>query len=146
VSYLVDTNVISEVRRRGRSPHVAAWVSSVPEDALYISVLTIGEIRKGIESLRHRDSPRALSIESWLATVEVNFADRTLLIDKDVAHEWGLLNATRPLPAVDSLLAATARVRGLTLVTRNTRDFEGLGVRLLNPFEPRPSNGRRSAR
>ena len=93
----------------------------------------MGEVRRGIESIRRRDVPSALALELWLATLTDGFADRILPVDRNVAEEWGRLNVPDPVPTVDGLLAATARVHGLTLVTRNTRDVERTGVPLLDP-------------
>ncbi|MBM2810816.1 MAG: hypothetical protein HW416_1575 [Chloroflexi bacterium] len=111
-------------------------MASVSGDDLFLSVLVIGEIRQGIDRLRRRDPIRAAGFEGWLATLRRDYAERILPITMDIAEEWGRLNVRRTIPAVDGLLAATAKVRGLTLVTRNTNDVSGTGVRLLNPFNP----------
>ncbi len=103
------------------------------ESAPFTSVLVVGEIRRGIESLRRRDVPSALALELWLAALTDGFADRILPVERTVAEEWGRLNVPDPLPTVDGLLAATARVHGLTLVTRNTRDVACTGVPRLDP-------------
>lgn len=100
--------------------------------------LTVGEIRKGVELLRGRDPAQAEEFAGWLAELRTRFADRIVPIDARVAEEWGLLNATAPRNTVDGLITASARVHGLTVVTRNTDDFEGCGVPLLNPWEYRP--------
>jgi predicted nucleic acid-binding protein len=138
VSYLLDTNVISEARKLHGSPQVKAWLSSVSSDDLYLSSLTLGEIRQGVERLRRRDPTQAAIFERWLATLRRDFATHVLPVDPEVAEEWGRLNVPDPLPAIDSLLAATARVHGLTLVTRNVADVARTGVRVLNPFVPVP--------
>lgn len=136
MSYLLDTNVISEVRKGARcTASVAAWWSKVNEDDLWLSALVIGEIRRGIELARKRDPQKATALETWLQDVVTGFDDRILTVDTKVAEEWGRLNALRPLPIVDALLAATARVKGLTLVTRNGKDLTGIGVSIFNPFE-----------
>ena len=136
MSYLIDTNVISEVRKGARcTAPVAAWWSKVNEDDLWLSALVIGEIRRGIELARKRDPQKATALETWLQDVVTGFDDRILTVDTKVAEEWGRLNAIRPLPVVDALLAATARVKGLTLVTRNGKDLTGVGVSIFNPFE-----------
>ena len=136
MSYLIDTNVISEVRKGARcTPSVAAWWSKVNEDDLWLSALVIGEIRRGIELARKRDPQKATALETWLQDVVTGFSDRILTVDTRVAEEWGRLNALRPLPVVDALLAATARAKGLTLVTRNGKDLTGVGVSIFNPFE-----------
>lgn len=135
MSYLLDTNVISEIRR-GRDPHVRAWIAAVEDVDLHISVLTLGEIRKGIRLLRGRDPAQAEVFAAWLAELHTHFADRLLSIDVRIAEEWGRLNAIAPRNTVDSLIAATGRIHNLTLVTRNTGDFAGCDVPLLNPWQP----------
>jgi len=106
----------------------------VRDENLYLSALVIGEIRKGIERLRTRDSIRADVLEQWLAAVRDAFLGRILPVDEAVSETWGRFNASRSLPAVDALLAATAKVHHLTLVTRNTSDIASLEIELLNPF------------
>jgi len=138
VSFLLDTNVVSEIRR-GREANVAAWASDVAGADLYMSVLTLGEIRKGIERLRGRDPDQADVFATWLEQLRDHFADRILSIDDRVAEEWGRLNAPAERTTVDSLIAATARLHDLTVVTRNTSDFDGCDVLLLNPWQPRGS-------
>ena len=134
--YLLDTNVLSELRKRERRhPNVAAWHASVSQDVLYLSALVIGEVRKGIESLRSGDRRQAVAIENWLAGVIQAFEGRILPIDVEIAEVWGRMSADRSRPIVDTYLAATAKVRGMTLVTRNLADVEGLDVQTLNPFE-----------
>jgi predicted nucleic acid-binding protein len=135
MSFLLDTNVVSEARKRTANPHVKAWLASVAGHELFLSVLVIGEIRQGIERMRRRDAKQAGKYESWLATLLRDYADRIVPVDAEVAQEWGRLNVPDPLPVIDGLLAATAKARGWTLVTRNTADLAHSGVRLLNPFE-----------
>jgi toxin FitB len=138
VNYLIDTNIISEVRKGRRcDPNVAIWYEKIEDASLYLSVLVIGEIRKGIERVRRKDNAQADAIENWLAAVDKAFGERILPIDRAVANEWGRLNATRPLPVIDGLLAATAKIHRMTLVTRNAADVADLGVQILNPFELR---------
>lgn len=135
MSYLVDTNVLSELRRRNPNPGVANWFAQRPPITLHISVLTLGEIRKGIESLA--DETRKLALLDWLETeVPAYFGGRILPIDAPVADRWGRLIAAagRPLPAIDSLLAATALEHDLTLITRNLKDFSGLPLQIINPW------------
>jgi len=136
MSYLVDTNVLSELRRRQPDAGVVAWMQQRPRQSLYLSVLTLGEIRKGIEQLQ--DSRRRQSLIDWLE-VELPhyFVGRLLSVDALTADRWGHLmaRAGRPLPAIDGLLAATALQHQLTLVTRNTRDFEGLDLPMINPWD-----------
>ncbi len=135
MSYLIDTNIIAEVRKRGRcDPHVARWWARVADADLFLSVLVLGEIRKGIELARPRDPVKASALERWLDAVSHTFAARILPIDQAVSDAWGRLNAGRPRPTVDSLLAATAKVYDLTLVTRNVDDVDSAGIKLLNPF------------
>jgi predicted nucleic acid-binding protein len=137
LSFLLDTNVVSEIRR-GRDPHVRAWADGVEDIDLHVSVMTLGEIRKGIELLGSRDPIQAEVFANWLGELHTRFAERIVPIDVAVAEEWGRLNATMPRNTVDSLIAASARVRGLTVVTRNTGDFEDCGVALINPWQPPP--------
>jgi toxin FitB len=135
LTFLLDTNVISEVRRPNGDVRVKEWLASVHGDDLYVSVLLVGEIKQGIERLRPRDPIQATSFEVWLGRLRSEFADRILVISEPIAEEWGRLNALATLPVIDGLLAATAIVHRLTLVTRNTRDVARTGVSLLNPFE-----------
>lgn len=135
MSYLLDTNVLSELRKGERANRgVLSWFAEAEDEELFTSVLVLGELRRGVESLRRRDSVAALSLDQWLARLAEQFSDRVLPVDQDVALRWGRLNVPDPVPTVDGLLAATALVRGLTLVTRNTRDVERTGVFLINPF------------
>lgn len=136
MSYLLDTNVLSELRRLRSNENVKAWFATVRGDELYLSVLVIGEIRQGIERLRRRDPRQARVFEDWLATLNRDYRERVLGVDAEVAEAWGRLNAIDPLPVVDGLLAATALVHGLTFVTRNVADVEHTGVALLDPFAP----------
>jgi len=136
VNYLLDTNVVSEIRKPLADENVRAWFASTRADELYLSVLTVGEIRRGIERLRRRDAAQAGIFEAWLATLRRDFAQRVLPITADIADEWGRLGVPGPIPTVDGLLAATARVENLTLVTRNTADLTHTGASLLNPFTP----------
>lgn len=134
MSYLLDTNIVSELRKgRKCDANVARWFQSVAEQDLFLSVLVVGEIRKGIELLRARDELRASQFDEWLDTLVVQFGTRILPVDSAVGEEWGRLSAIRSLPVVDGLLAATARVYNLTFVTRDA-DVRDLDVSLLNPF------------
>jgi toxin FitB len=135
VAFLLDTNVISEARKRAPDPNVRAWLASVPEADLYLSVLVVGEIRQGIERLRRRDPAQAAPYETWLSALLHGFADRLVPVTADVCEEWGRLNVPDPLPVVDGLMAATAKLRDWTFVTRNVADLARTEVRLLNPFE-----------
>jgi len=133
VSFLVDTNVLSEARRPRGHPRVKQWLTAAAPDRLFLSVLVLSELRRGVESLRPRDPSRATALDLWLSTLAGAFGDRLLPVSPEVADDWGRLNAVRPLPVIDALLAATARVHGLTLVTRNTADLAGVDVDLLDP-------------
>lgn len=135
MSFLLDTNVVSEIRR-GRDPHVRAWAEALKDVELHLSVMTLGEIRKGIELLRRRDPTQAEVFARWLEDLHARFAERIVAIDARIAEEWGRLNAAATRNTVDSLIAASARVHSLIVVTRNTNDFEGCGVPLLNPWQP----------
>lgn len=136
--YLVDTDVVSEVRKRGKAnPGVRRFFANARAagDALYLSVITIGEIRRGIESIRHRgDSKQTDRLEAWLATVLNDFADHILDFSHDEAQVWGRLRVPHPENAIDKQIAATALTHGLTIVTRNIAHFSGLGVTVVNPF------------
>ena len=135
MSYLIDTSIISELRKGDRcDPKVSAWYDSVAEEDLFLSALVLGEIRKGVELARPRDPDKAQALERWLAQVETAFGGRVLGIDNRVADQWGRMSAIRPIPVIDGLLAATAAVNGLALVTRNDRGVEGFGAAVLNPF------------
>jgi len=131
VTYLLDTNVLSETRKRQPAAGVAGWIAATPPDRLHVSVLTLGEIVQGIARVRGRgDRSQASALERWLRDVETGFEDRVL----PVAAAWGRAQYRQPLPVIDALIAATARVHGMTVVTRNVKDFELAGVQVLNPF------------
>ena len=135
--FLIDTNVISEIRKGERcDQQVAAWYASIADDDLLLSTLVLGELRKGVELARPRHPERAAALENWLRQVEAAFEGRVLGIDSAVSDRWGRMSAIRPASVIDGLLAATALVNGLTLVTRNERNVVGLGAQILNPFRP----------
>lgn len=135
MNFLIDTNVISEVRKGTRcDAGVAAWYASIDDSDLFLSVLVLGEIRKGIELARPRDPAKADALEAWLVAVAAAFGERILPIDRAVGDQWGRMCALRPLSTIDGLLAATAKVHRMTLVTRNEADVAGLGADVLNPF------------
>ena len=134
MSYLLDTNVVSELRRRQPDGAVLAWLRRADPAALHLSVLTLGEIVKGAESLARRDPAAGRALHHWLDGLRHHYADRLLGIDGAVAETWGRLSALRPLPVIDGLLAATALVHGLTLVTRNLRDVAGTGAAVVDPW------------
>lgn len=133
--YLLDTNVLSEFERTRPDGKVIQWMRSSDEETFFVSVLTLGEIRRGI--LRLQDQHRKMRLERWREDLVLRFQDRVLPIDAPVADLWGQITAglaSKPLPVVDALLAATAIHYGLTLVTRNTCDVERTGVSVLNPW------------
>jgi toxin FitB len=135
LSYLIDTNVLSELRRRDPDANVVRWIADRPATTLYLSVLTVGELRKGVEGLPEGDRKRRLL--DWLEVeLPAYFAGRILPVDAIVADRWGrlLAQAGRPVPAIDSLLAATALTHGLTLITRNLRDFQHPDLTVLDPW------------
>lgn len=136
MKYLIDTNVWSELQKHERvNQGVKRWYEQIAIEDLYISVLVVGEIRRGIERLRRRDSQQAERLEQRLQKLQAIMRDRILPISAAVAECWGRINVPDPLPVVDGLLAATALEHDFILVTRNVRDVERSGVRLLNPFE-----------
>lgn len=135
MTYLLDTDVVSEPRKPRPSAAVLRWLAQVPIDELALSVMTIGELRKGAEQVRPRDADRASTFDLWIAGAVAQFHGRILAVDSDVAEAWGRLEATQPRPKVDGLIAATALVHGMTVATRNVRDFERMGVQTYNPFE-----------
>jgi predicted nucleic acid-binding protein len=136
VSFLLDTNVLSELRKGKRAhPGVTAWFAAVPEEELFLSVLVVGELRQGVERLRRRDLEGAERLDRWLGALLEDYADRILPLELRAAELWGRLNVPDPLPAVDGLLAATAITYDLALVTRNGRDVERTGVRIVDPFQ-----------
>jgi predicted nucleic acid-binding protein len=135
VSYLVDTNVLSELRKgRRANAGVRRWFDDTSDEDLFVSVLVIGEIRRGVERIRVRDAQAAGALEGWLICLTADWSDRILPVTREIAEAWGRICVPHPLPAVDSLMAATAHVHGLVLVTRNTRDIARTGVAHLDPF------------
>lgn len=138
MNYLLDTNIISEVRKGAKcDPNLAAWYESIDDADIYLSVLVLGEIRKGVERARPSNPAQARALEKWLTTVAESFAERILTVDQAVADEWGRMGAKRPASTVDALLAATAKVHGMTFATRNVSDVADLGADFVNPFEHR---------
>lgn len=137
MSYLLDANVFSELRKGDRRhPSVRAWLDGVAGAQLHTSVVVIGEIRRGIERARSRNPAFAAAMERWLWDVALLLEERIHPVSRAIAEEWGRLAAPGKLPVIATLLAATAIVHGLTLVTRNLKDIAGTGVSYLNPFEP----------
>ncbi len=136
--FLIDTNVISEARKGQRAdPGVIAFWADVARDdtPLFLSAITIGELRRGVDLIRHRgDQQQAAVLEAWLALVLHDYGDRVLALDADAAQLWGRLRVPHSHNALDKQIAAIALLHDLTLVTRNTADFTDAGVALLNPF------------
>ena len=140
MAFLLDTNVVSELRKREHADRaVRQWFSLVDDQDLFVSVLVVGEIRRGIELLRRRHAEGARALDRWLNGLERRYEDRILPINVEICRLWGGLSVDRPLAPIDGLMAATAIHYGLTLVTRNVRDVERSGVDVLNPFLPSPS-------
>jgi len=136
LSFLLDTNILSELRKRQRChPGVARWFAAIEDEEIYLSALVIGEIRKGIELIRRHNSVTAARLESWLQQVIQDYDERILPIDQTVAEEWGRMNVPNPRPTVDAWLAATAKVYDLVLATRNVSDIQATGINHVNPFD-----------
>jgi predicted nucleic acid-binding protein len=133
--YLLDTNAVSATRRPKTEPQMTRFLAAVRPNDLFLSVLTLGELRKGLilKEKRSRDGVAALS--TWIDEVQRSYSDRTIAVDTEIAAVWGKLSADRSRAVIDTLLAATAIVHGLTLVTRNVGDFEGLPMQLHNPWQ-----------
>jgi predicted nucleic acid-binding protein len=117
------------------NPNVSNWAAKESGQAHYISVLSLGEIRKGIELLRKKSPADCMPLEKWLQKLLSNYANCTISITVEISERWGELSSRRTLPVIDSLIAATALEFGLTIATRNTKDFDGLGISIVNPFQ-----------
>jgi predicted nucleic acid-binding protein len=135
VTFLADTNVLSELRKRQlRDPNVQAWIESVGWDSLSTSWVVIAEMRRGANLIRRRDTEQGRMIDAWVDYTIEQLGDRIHPIDGPVAEEWARLGIPHPLPTIDGLIAATALVHGLTLATRNIRDFGDVKVQIINPW------------
>lgn len=135
MKFLLDTNIISEIRKRDRADSsVARWVAQAPVTEIGTSVIVLAEIRRGIELKRRGDPRQAESLDRWFSQMRIRLEERVLPIDESIAEAWARLSVPNPLPFIDGLLAATAKVHNLTLVTRNIADIAGTGISLLNPF------------
>jgi predicted nucleic acid-binding protein len=138
VNILVDTNVISELRRgRNAHSHVVSWFAAISPERVFTSVIVLGEIRRGIELVSRRDKPQAEALAQWYDTVRERLGNRILVIDEQVVTVWARISVPDVLPAYDGLIAATALLHGLTVATRNTRDYHRAGVQVVNPWEQR---------
>jgi toxin FitB len=133
--YLLDTNILSETRRKQSDQRVIDFLSAADPSTLYISVLTLGELRKGVALKKRTDPDTAKRLGHWVNGLEYSFADRILGIDAATANIWGELSAQRPRPVIDTLLAATAIAHDLVFVTRNTADVKDIKVNMLNPWK-----------
>ena len=136
MAWLLDTNVLSELRKgRRASAKVRAWADGTRKDRHYISVLSLGEIRKGIELLRKKSPEKCPEFERWLAQLHTDYSEEIIPISEEIAEHWGRLTAIRTFPVMDGLIAATALAFGLTIATRNVMDFKSSGAETFNPFE-----------
>jgi toxin FitB len=137
IGYLLDTNVVSELRKRERADqHVRRWFAEHEGDEFWLSVLVVGELRRGVELVRRRDAPGARRLARWLDQTTSDFGDRILPITFEISQRWALISVPDPIPVIDGLLAATALEHDLTLVTRNVTDVVRSGANIVNPFEP----------
>ncbi len=137
MAYLLDTNVVSELRKGSRcDTSVRAWFHALDDDDAYLSVLVIGEIERGVERIRKRDPKSATRLRRWLTSLSTQFESRILPVTLPIARTWGKMGAPNPIATVDGLLAATAHTHGLILATRNTAHIESLDIEWVNPFDP----------
>jgi len=135
MAYLLDTCVISELKKKSSNRGVVNWMTATARQTTYLNVVTLGEIRRGIELLRLKNTVAAESLEHWLSVIETSFDSRILPITPAIADRWGRLSLHQPLPVIDGLLAATALEHRLSVVTRNVADFQRSGVNTTNPFQ-----------
>src|SRR5579863_10430767 len=139
MNVLVDTNVISELRRgRNAATGVITWFAAMPAENVFTSVIVLGEIRRGIELLAMRDKLQADALAQWYGTIRERLGDRVLVVDEPVMTLWAKISVPNILPAYDALIAATALFHGLIVVTRNTQDYRRTGVAVLNPWDDQP--------
>ncbi len=140
MSFLVDTNVVSELKRgRNAASAVAQWFESLPPEQVFTSVIVLGEIRRGIELIARRDRPQAEVLERWYTGMRRRLDTRVLLIDEPIMMMWSRISVPDPLPTYFGLLAATALVHDMTVATRNTSDFRRVGAKVLDPWTERPA-------
>jgi predicted nucleic acid-binding protein len=141
-SFLLDTNVVSETRRRRPDPLVAGYLARIRESRVCLSCLTIGELIKGASAKMRTDPVEGDTLLRWVDSIEAQFRDRILPVDDEVSRVWGRLSAARSRPVVDALIAATAIVHDMTLVTRNVTDMNDTGARLVDPWRAAQEGGR----
>ena len=135
--YLLDTNVISELRKRDRaSENVRTWLHAHRAPEFWISVLVVGELRRGVELVARRDGAAASALREWLDSTVRDYCDRILPVTLAISERWATLSVPDPIPVIDGLLAATAIEHHLSLVTRNVGDVQATGVDVVNPFDP----------
>ncbi|MGA2657622.1 MAG: type II toxin-antitoxin system VapC family toxin [Verrucomicrobiota bacterium] len=133
--FLLDTNILSELRKGSRcDAGVRDWIQNTPAEELFVSVVVLGEIRRGIERIRLRDQDQAGALEQWLQSLKTEFADRILPVDERVADHWGHLGLRQPVPLLDAFLAATGLVHNLTVVSRDQDGYRNTGAPVINPF------------
>lgn len=133
--YLLDTNILSELRKGVRcTPNVLKWARASAQERHYISVLSLGEIRKGIEILRRKSPKQCPAFEKWLRALQTDYATDILPVTDTISDQWGCMMAKQTLPVIDGLLAATAHTHRLIVATRNVDDFKSTGVKVVNPF------------
>lgn len=139
MNVLVDTNVISELKRgRNATPRVVAWFAALSPQNVFTSVIVLGEIRRGIELVARRDRPQAEALERWYASVRERLGQRVLAVDEPVMALWARISVPDMLPAYDGLIAATALAHGLIIATRNTQDYRRAGAQVINPWQESP--------
>ena len=139
--YLLDTNVLSEIKKgAGGDQGVFTWYSSIEESNLFISVISLGEILRGVVLIQHKDPVKSKFINAWYCDLVLRFSERIIGIDQHTMETWAKLPCRRTIPPFDSLLAATASSKGFIMVTRNVVDFLDTGVEVLNPFSAAPQS------
>jgi predicted nucleic acid-binding protein len=141
VNYLIDTNIVSELRKPSPDPNVTTWIGSVGSEDLYLSVVTIGEIEKGVQKQLRLNPSAGRNLRAWLETLLEKYGDRVVPVDVAIARRWGVFCDAHPGLETDMLIAATAIERQLIVVTRNVRHFAAAGLTVVNPFEPAHGGG-----
>lgn len=135
MKYLIVTNILSESRKQSKmDASLLAWLDRTAQSDMATSVLVLAEIKRGVERIRRKDAAQARNLQNWLDSLKREYAGRILPVTEDAAYAWASMNVPNPLPAIDGLIGATAKVHGLVLVTRNARDFARTKVSVLNPF------------